>query len=175
MTLFARSHCPSISSRSYFVGLLLATLAISSLAPIDASPAAAEGPRPFHGDVVATWDNIFNGLFAPPATFTGTSLVTHMGRTAQQGTLVLGTPDENFVAPGSGFVTMTAANGDELTFYYEGLLYAQTGEGIGTFTFTSGTGRFASATGGGTFYALIDTSLPENQPMTVVLDGQIDF
>ncbi len=175
MILFARSLCLSISCRTCLVRLLLAVIAIGSLASMSESPAKAEGPRPFYGNVAATWDNIFNGLFAPPATFTGTSQVTHMGHTLQQGTLVLGAPDENFVAPGSGFVTMTAANGDELTFYYEGLLYAATGEGIGTFTFTSGTGRFANATGGGTFYALIDTSLPENQPMTVVLDGQIDY
>jgi hypothetical protein len=35
-------------------------------------------------------------------------------------------------------------------------LNAATGEGTGTFTFTGGTGRFADATGGGTFDALID-------------------
>ena len=175
MTLIARSPALSISRPSFFVRLVLATFALGSLALICASPVAAGNMRPFHGDVVATWDNIFNGLFAPPATFTGTSLVTHMGLTAQEGTLFLGPPDENFVAPGFGTVTMTAANGDQLTFYYEGSLYALSGEGIGTFTFIGGTGRFANATGSGTFYALIDTSLAENQPMTVVLDGQIDY
>ena len=72
-------------------------------------------------------------------------------------------------------MTITAANGDQLTFDYEGFLYALTGEGIGTFTFSGGTGRFAHAAGGGTFYALIDTSLPDHQPMTVVLDGTIDY
>lgn len=139
------------------------------------SPADAGRPRPFKGRVTATWDNIFNGLLAPPAIFQGGGPVTHMGRTVQEGILFLEPPDANGVAVGFGSVTITAANGDELTLDYEGLLFAATGEGIGTFTFTGGTGRFADATGSGTFFALIDTSLPEAQPMSVVLDGEIDY
>ena len=76
---------------------------------------------------------------------------------------------------GHGSVTITAANGDTLSFDYVGLLFADTGEGVGTFTFTGGTGRFAHASGSGTFDALIDLSLPDHQPMTVVLDGRISF
>ena len=98
-----------------------------------------------------------------------------MGNTTQAGDLTLGPPTAPGVFPGSGSVTITAANGDTVTFKYQGTLYAGTGEGIGTFTFTSGTGRFANVAGGGTFYALIDTSLPTQQPMTVVLDGKIDY
>lgn len=133
--------------------------------------------RPFHGDVTATWDNILNGIFAPPANFTGGGPVTHMGNTVQTGTLILMpvSPDLSVPIPGFGSVTITAANGDQLTFDYEGLLLASTGEGIGTFTFTGGTGRFANATGEGTFYALIDTSLETNQPMTVKLNGKISY
>jgi hypothetical protein len=138
------------------------------------SPAAAES-LPFHGNVSATWDNIFDGLFAPPANFTGGGPVTHMGKTTQTGTLYLKQDDSDPLFSGHGSVTITAANGDQLTFDYEGLLNPLTGEGSGTFTFTGGTGRFANATGTGTFDAWIDVSLPDDQPMTVVLDGTINF
>jgi hypothetical protein len=139
------------------------------------SPAGQKGGVPFKGRVTATWDNIFDGLRAPPATFAGGGPVTHMGDTEQQGTLVLGPPVAPGVFPGYGSVTITAANGDQLTFDYQGLLFAATGEGVGTFTFTGGTGRFAHATGGGTFDALIDLSFLTEQPMSVILDGEIRY
>jgi hypothetical protein len=82
---------------------------------------------------------------------------------------------DTLTAPGIGIVTMTAANGDQLSFDYEGTLFAATGESIGTYTFTGGTGRFADATGGGAFYALIDLTAPQNQTMSVILDGEIDY
>ena len=71
--------------------------------------------------------------------------------------------------------TITAANGDKVMFDYFGLLFAETGEGIGAFVFTGGTGRYGRATGGGVFEAQIDVSKPVNQPMTVVLDGKISY
>jgi hypothetical protein len=156
--------------RIRLLGVALCLMLATSLAP-----AGAKDAVPFKGRVTATWDNIFDGLFAPPATFAGGGPVTHMGDTEQEGTLVLGLPVAPGVFPGYGSVTITAANGDKVTFDYVGLLYAGTGEGVGTFSFTGGTGRFAKATGGGTFVALIDLSLPVDQPMTVVLDGNIDY
>lgn len=142
---------------------------------VGASPAAAE-ERPFHGRVEATWDNVFDAFTDTPATFTGGGPVTHMGKTTQTGTLTLDpVPNADGLYPGYGSVTITAANGDKLTFDYEGLLNPITGEGTGTFTFTGGTGRFVDATGGGTFDASIDLSLPDDQPMTVILDGKINY
>jgi hypothetical protein len=79
------------------------------------------------------------------------------------------------IAPGNGSVTITAANGDTLSFDYIGELNAITGEGLGTFIFTGGTGRFTGATGNGTFRALINVNLAANQPMTVVLNGRIRY
>jgi len=141
-----------------------------------ASPLAlAAGSRPFKGRVAATWDNIFNGLSPTGATFQGGGPVTHMGNTTQKGTLFLQPTIAPLVFRGSGTVTITAANGDDLILKYEGLLFAATGEGRGTFTLSGGTGRFANATGQGTFSALIDTSLPVNQPMTVELNGRITY
>ena len=131
--------------------------------------------RPFKGRVSATWDNIFLGLVAPPATFQGGGPVTHMGNTSQTGSLFLAAPIAPGIYPGHGSVTITAAYGDRLTFDYVGTLNANNGEGIGTFVFTGGTGRFAKAKGRGIFYALIDLSRPTLQHMTVDLDGKIDY
>jgi hypothetical protein len=140
------------------------------------SPTDAAKPRPFRGRVTATWDNIFNGLFAPPANFVGGGRVSHMGKTIQRGNLVLDpTPNPDGTFNGAGSVVITAANGDRVRFDYVGILIPTTGEGIGTFTFTGGTGRFRDAKGGGDFYALIDLSLPDNQPMSVVLNGRIEY
>jgi hypothetical protein len=158
-----------MTRRANYFGALVVTLAGAVL------PASAGESVPFNGRVSATWDNVFNGLFAPPANFTGGGPVTHMGNTKQSGTLTLEAPVAPDIFPGYGSVTITAANGDKLSFDYEGFLNAATGEGTGTFTFTGGTGRFAGATGGGTFDALIDLSLPANQPMSVVLDGEITY
>lgn len=149
-------------------GMMLALFAAAPLAQ------GAE-PRPFSGRVVATWDNVFNALFAPPATFQGVSWVTHLGLAEQEGCLVLGFPNADGNFPGYGSVTMTAADGHQLTFDYEGVLNPFTGEGIGTLTFTGGTGRFANATGSGTFDAQIDVSQPTNQAMTVLLDGEVHY
>ena len=153
---------------------ILAIASIAALLLLDPLQAASK-PRPFKGHVTASWDNVFNGLFNPPANFAGGGPVTHMGETTQTGTLILGAPDESGLFPGIGTVTITAANGDQVSFDYFGTLNPFTGEGIGEFVFTSGTGRFANVSGTGTFYALIDTSLPENQPMTVLLDGAISY
>jgi hypothetical protein len=132
-------------------------------------------PRPFRSDVVAVWDNVFFGLVAPPAHFAGISKTTHLGKAAQNGTLFLAPPNPDGTFPGHGSVTITGANGDTLTFNYAGTLNAATGEGTGTFNFTGGTGRFDGATGSGTFEALINTALPDNQPMTVKLAGRICY
>lgn len=160
------------------LSLFALSLLVTSVAITD--PATAENPRPFKARVTAQWDNIFAAL--PPsfrgaglAHFAGTGQVTHLGKAGQAGSLTLEVPVSPGVFPGSGSVTMTAANGDTLTFDFAGCLDAATGEGIGTFWFTGGTGRFADASGCGTFYALIDLSQPVAQDMTVMLDGQIRY
>jgi len=143
--------------------------------------ASAQNPRPFGGRVVALWDNVFNALpiGATPtsvgnANFEGTSQMKHMGRSAQAGNLSLGAPTVNGL-PGTGTVTITAANGDQVTFKFAGFLNPFTGQGAGPLEITGGTGRFAGASGTGTFYAVIDLSTPVNQRMTVLLDGTITY
>jgi hypothetical protein len=169
-------HSTMVTGRKALYRCCLVGLASLAIASFTAAPAAAKGALPFKGNLTATWDNVFFGLIAPPAHFAGEGNVTHMGKVAQAGTLTLQPVQiAPGVFPGSGTVTFTAANGDKVTFDYVGKLNSVTGEGIGTFTFTSGTGRFRGVSGGGNFYALIDVSLPGGQPMTVVLDGKIDY
>lgn len=95
----------------------------------------------------------------------------------QTGTLFLDpTPDADGLLPGTGSVTLTAANGDELRFDYVGRLDPATGRGTGTFTLTGGTGRFAGATGSGSFAALLDlTGGFGDVPMTVTIDGAVRY
>jgi hypothetical protein len=156
------------------VNLLISAICLVGFVFIAGAP--AKEFRPFRGQGEAVWDNIFNGLFAPPANFSGEIQVTHMGRTAQRGTLFLSPPNPNTgIAPGRGSVTFTAANGDSISFNFQGKLNSLTGEGKGTFTITGGTGRFADAAGNGTFRALIDLTRSVNQPMSVKLDGRISF
>lgn len=158
--------------------LIASVLIVTSFAvPV---PTTAGSPRPFKARVTAQWDNVFAAL--PPtfggaglANFLGSGQVTHLGKAGQAGSLTLEEPVGPGIFPGSGSVTMTAANGDTLTFDFVGYLHAATGEGIGTFNFTGGTGRFAGASGSGDFYALIDLSQPVAQGMSVVLDGHIRY
>jgi hypothetical protein len=157
--------------RARLLGLAVFLVLVTGLAP-----AGENQSLPFHGNVThSTWDNILNGLYNPPANFVGGGPVTHMGNTTQTGTLTLLAPIAPGMFPGYGSVTIVAANGDSLSFDYVGVLNAATGEGTGSFTFTSGTGRFADVSGEGTFDALIDLSFPSAQPMTVTLDGSISY
>ena len=148
-------------------------LALLVINAMGAQSASAKSPRPFGGRVVAKWDNVFSAL-GGTANFTGTSQMLHMGRSAQVGTLSLGAPTPNGL-PGNGTVKITAANGDTVTFTYTGFLNPYTGEGSGPLIIVGGTGRFAGATGFGTFYAVIDVTAPANQAMTVLLDGVINY
>lgn len=138
--------------------------------------------RPFKGPVVAVWDNVFLALPAPlgagEASFEGVGHTTGLGLNTQSGTLQLHPVDDGPLIPGDGRVTITAANGrDSVTFDYTGTLNAATGVGEGTFAFIPelGTGRFEGATGSGTFFAVIDLSMPTAQPMSVRLDGKIKY
>lgn len=161
--------------------VLLSNVLMGLVAFVAVRPAAGgenATPRPFQAVGVAVWDNIF-AAFDPSvgASFQGTGNGTHLGYFDQAGSLIFsGPPDANGVIPGFGSVTFTAANGDELSFDYEGGLDSTTGIGTGTLTFTGGTGRFAGASGDGEFYAEIDISAgPVNAPMKVWLTGEVVY
>jgi hypothetical protein len=169
--VFTPIFTPSFARRTVLCGI-----AILIIHTTGAHSSSAQSPRPFGGRVVAQWDNVFSALpdAIGTANFEGTSQMKHMGRAAQVGKLSLGAPTACGL-PGVGSVTITAADGDQVTFNFEGLLNPLTGEGAGPITITGGTGRFAGAKGGGTFYAVIDLRAPTNQSMTVLLDGIIIY
>lgn len=159
----------AFARRTALCGIALLVISMTGM-----QSASAQISRPFGGRVVAKWDNVFNALGGGQANFTGTSQMLHMGKSAQSGNLRLGDLGPNGF-PGTGMVTITAANGDKVTFRFIGLLNPLTGEGAGPLEIIGGTGRFAGATGVGTFYAWIDINSPAPQSMTVVLDGVIRY
>jgi hypothetical protein len=169
--VFNRIFTPSFARRAFFCGIAILIVHTSG-----AHSSYAKSPRPFGGRVDARWDNVYSALpeYGGTANFVGTSQMKHMGRAAQMGNLSLGAPTPNGL-PGAGSVTITAANGDQVTFEFQGFLNPLTGVGAGPLKITGGTGRFAGATGVGTFYAVIDLSTPANQSMTVLLDGIINY
>jgi len=130
---------------------------------------------PLKGTFTGVWDNVIDGLFAPPANFEGGGNITHIGNTTWSLTLFLEPTHPNFLAPGVGTGTIVAANGDVVFVEYEGELNVATGKGAGTFMVMGGTGRFARATGQGTLTALIDLSVPSDQEMTSTIDGTISY
>lgn len=128
----------SIRSMIFTIALLLGAM-----------PVTAVG-RPFalNGNGLATFvtDGAGN-IIGADVTASGTA--THLGLFTSVGRLVF-TPDPNnpnIIHP-SGEATITAANGDKLTFVLEnGELDVTTGVAHGTFRFTGGTGRFEGASG----------------------------
>ena len=73
---------------------------------------------------------------------------SHLGRTTGTATEVLVDPD--YVSD-TVEAALVAANGDTLFLAYEGHFIDADGDSVGTFQITGGTGRFAGATGSGTF------------------------
>ena len=155
--------------------LCVALLVLAAVPASGQSPTAAT-PKPFLGRVAATWDDLLSAFTDAGSTFEGGGPVTYMGNTRQAGDLFLSYDGTLAGVPGTGSVTITAEDGDTLTFAYEGLLDALNGEGIALFHFTAGTGKFAKAKGGGALSAYIDISDGfAAPPMAVILVGEITY
>ena len=135
---------------------LLAAIA-SVLALCGVAPAAhAAAARPFVADLAG------RAVFSPtstPGVFAGTGSgagrATHLGQftISVEETLDVTSPTGSVVLQGEAVVV--AANGDELHWSYEatGTPPSESGDVVltGTFTVTGGSGRFAEATGQGSF------------------------
>lgn len=124
---------------------LLALLLLLAQAP--AARPERNPPVPFSARISA----VANGV--PCGTYTATGTAAHLGAITETGTYcVVGE-----VSPGvlqlAGEGTQVAANGDTISFTFEEVVDLTTNPltGAATFTITGGTGRFAGATGGGTF------------------------
>ena len=103
-------------------------------------------------------------------THTYTGEATHLGRFTMEASMC------RYETSYDGFGTIVAANGDALTFVFgNGRIHAIEGPIIVSrddFTFTGGTGRFASATGGGTEEVRFDTNVGSG---TGVMMGTIRY
>lgn len=138
--------------------LIRTLLAVFAAVLMTVLPAAgAATTTPFKSDITAQAsfaETPVPGIFT--LTGSGAGYASHLGKVTLTTTETL-----DFVtSPGSlvirdGRMVMVAANGDELRWAYEGIGSLPDADGIseltGTFVITGGTGRFADATGGGTF------------------------
>ncbi len=137
------------------VGMLIATAAIG----IAANPASAAGTHqiPFN----ASYSGTAAFTSATTARFAGTGIASYLGRGTNENHITVSGPAS---CPG-GFAninveTLTAANGDTLVLTGDHDQGCPTGpnavHGTGDWTVTGGTGRFAGATGQGTFDGVAD-------------------
>lgn len=142
-----------------------------------AHAASAATPRPFQA--------FYAGSFTPTSTgfsVVGAGHATSLGLSTNLGTVVI-QAQENPACPTTGFVVMndeilTAANGDLVTLTILDKPCPVAGEpgiydGISTYHITGGTGRFAGASGQGTFDGRGDFSDPSNLTFTYTFNGTI--
>ncbi len=154
----------------------LITALIFCLLPL--AQAEAQKPVPFRLLGTATWDNLLNAF--PPGTGMqfndGSGRASHLGRFRATGRLLAtGAPDMDDNFPVIGWVTLGAANRDQLETFFFGILNLD-GTGTAEYQFTGGTGRFKNATGSGLIHATLDVDNgPENVPMVVTWEGVIDY
>jgi hypothetical protein len=132
-----------------FAGMLAATIVVMALA---AMPVVAQEQLPFSGTYRGTV------AFTSPTSgaFQGSGTASYLGKSTIVGTVQAVGPasscSDGFAAQHT--VTLTAANGDQLSLVVtDDSCQVAPGmyEGTGTYEITGGTGRFAGATGSGTF------------------------
>ena len=127
----------------------------------------------------------YSGTFVPTDTgFTvgGMGRATQLGNSNNQGTVVIQS-QPNPACPTTGFVvtndeTLTAANGDQVTLSILDMPCTVAGEpgiydGVSTYHITGGSGRFAGASGHGTFDGRGNFNVPNNFTFTYTFDGTI--
>jgi len=155
---------------SLSIKILVLTL---TLLAATAAASATERPFSFVGGGVAV--PILNGDGQPIGIdVTGTGNGTHVGQFTTLGQVFF-SPDPNDptqIIP-SGQATLTASNGDKVTFVVaDGSQSLITGIGTGHFRFVGGTGRFANATGI-VSYVVTQNFLTGAYEVTAV--GRIDY
>lgn len=147
--------------------LLLTALALAGVLAV-AQPTAAAGDVPFKADLTITRARFLDPP-PPPVVMeieaAGTG--THVGLCTSESTVTW--IEKSGGIWFSGPLTITAANGDELFLDTYGW---STSEGAdGDYVITGGTGRFADATGSGSF----DVVVYADGSQTATLDGTISY
>lgn len=157
--------------------LVAATALIAFVAGVGAHAASAATIRPFKG--------FYSGSFTPTTTgfsVVGAGRATSLGLSKNQGIVAM-QAQVNTSCPTTGFVVtndeiLTAANGDQVDFAILDQPCPVAGEpgiydGVSTYQITGGTGRFAGASGEGTFEGRGDFTDPSNLTFTYTFDGTI--
>ena len=157
--------------------LVAATALIAVVTGVGAHAASAATLHPFKA--------VYSGTFTPTSTgfsVVGAGHATTLGLSTNQGTVVIQT-EPNPACPMTGFVvtndeTLTAASGDQVTLSILDKPCPVTGEpgiydGVSTYHITGGTGRFAGASGEGTFDGRGDFTDPSDLRFTYTFDGTI--
>ena len=156
--------------------LVVGTSAFSALVTgLPAASAASQVP----------YKAVYRGSFTQTNTgfsVRGAGHATHLGNSSNQGTVVI-QQQPNPSCPDTGFVvtndeTLTAANGDHVTLTILDQPCPVPGEpgiydGVSTYYVTGGTGRFAGASGQGSFDGRGDFTNPNDLRFTYTFDGTI--
>jgi hypothetical protein len=153
------------------------TTAIALAIGVGAQAADAATQAPFKG--------VYTGSFVPTDTgfsVGGSGRATTLGNSDNQGTVVI-RAQPNPTCPTTGFVVtndevLTAANGDRIALSILDMPCPVADEpgiydGVSTYHITGGTGRFAGATGEGTFDGRGDFTDPYHLTFTYTFDGTI--
>ena len=157
--------------------LLLAALVLALLAVALAAPASAASQVPLPGTLLGEGEPDYSAPGCPGAIWTfngwGTGQMSHLGKVDYEFTQCL-YPD---LTVRNGMFTLVAANGDKLFLAYEGqveVIGANLGfTGAASWTAVGGTGRFANATGSGTYDVIGD--VPGGDALFDLPDGYMQF
>ena len=135
-----------------FARTLAAAIVVTALTPLAAMPAIAQQQLPFKGAFSGT----VTFTSQTTAAYQGSGTASHLGKsTIVESVQAVGQASscsDGFAAQHT--ITLTAANGDQLFLVVtDDSCQVAPGvyEGTGTYEITGGTGRFADATGSGTF------------------------
>lgn len=151
--------------------LIAAALSVGAMALSPNVAFAEKHPsRPYK----ATIEGLAVGF--PCGVYAASGKAAHLGKITESGTYCAGEPVGPGLFPLSGEGTQVAANGDTLTYTFEEIVDFSTEPftAFGIFTITGGTGRFAGATGGGTF-TTVGMFLDEGLGLSIEFEGTIAY
>jgi hypothetical protein len=142
----------------------------------EVGPLAAVKQVPFKGSFNGTSTVAPGRCAALTNAISGTGQITHLGHFTTAQSHCIDPTGADPLAFTDGVFTFTAANGETIFGTYSGRLVPTATLGLfqvdGGFTIEGGTGRFASASGGGDASGETNLADPAG-PATVILDGSI--
>ena len=127
--------------------------------------AVARAGEPFKGKAEGTITGVLPGPGGITLSGVAEGQATHLGRFTREEQILLDPVTNAFV----GTIVFTAANGDRLLCTLTGRFTSLT-EATGRYTFTGGTGRFETASGGADFVAI----LPDGVHYTAEFHGTLE-